>query len=146
MAGTGTVLTVSCGGAGVLEPGEDATVRLCLQNAGSLDTADAVATLQATGGVTNPSAAQSYGALVAGGAAVCRDFTLTVGSLSCGADLTATLQVQDGATDLGSQAWAFATGTPVGDRGGGVRHGGGSGVADGMDDDLREREPTPGRR
>ncbi len=113
VAGTGTVLTVSCGGTGVLEPGDDATVRLCLQNAGSLDTTDAVATLQATGGVTNPSAAQSYGALVAGGAAVCRDFTLTVGSLSCGADLTATLQIQDGATDHGSQAWVFATGTPL---------------------------------
>jgi hypothetical protein len=81
-AGTATVVADSCSGTGDLDPGEAATVSLCLQNTGSADTTNAVATLQATGGVTNPSGPQTYGVLTAGGAAVCRSFDFVVGGLA----------------------------------------------------------------
>jgi hypothetical protein len=112
VAGSATVLADSCSGNGVLDPGETATVSLCLQNAGTADTTSAVGTLQATGGVTSPSGPQTYGALTAGGAEVCRNFDFVVGSIACGDSLTATMHVQDGATDLGNVMWTFQTGTP----------------------------------
>lgn len=95
---------------GVVDPDETVTVSLCLQNAnGAADTANLVATLQATGGVTAPSAPQSYGVVTAGGAAVCRDFTFTA-SGTCGNDVVATLALQDGAADLGTAAYTFRMG------------------------------------
>jgi subtilisin family serine protease len=113
-AGTATVETDSCGGGnGVLDPGETATLSLCLQNVGTADTTAAVGTLQVTGGVTSPSAPQAYGVLVAGGAPVCRNFTFTVDDLACGGSVTLTLQVQDGGTDLGYVSWTFVAGTPA---------------------------------
>ena len=56
VAGTATVLAGTCSGSGTLDPGETATVSLCLQNNGGADTALAVGTLRATGGVTSLSA------------------------------------------------------------------------------------------
>ena len=109
-----TVVTDSCSPSnGVLDPGEGATLALCLQNVGTADVTTAVGTLQATGGVTNPSAPQVYGLLTAGGPPVCRNFTLTVAGLSCGADVVPTVQVQDGVTNLGNVSWTLATGVPV---------------------------------
>ena len=114
VAGTATVAADSCGsGNGALDPGEAATVSLCLQNVGTADTTNAVATLLPTGGVTSPGAPKGYGVLTAHGPAVCRNFDLVVGSVSCGAAVTPTVQVQDGAADLGSVAWTLLTGTPV---------------------------------
>lgn len=96
---------------GAIDPNETVTVSFCLQNVGTLDTANLVATLQATGGVTAPSGPQNYGAVVAGGAAVCRSFTFTADSeLVCGGTLTATLQLQDGMTDLGTVTFTFTLG------------------------------------
>jgi uncharacterized repeat protein (TIGR01451 family) len=112
-AGSASLVTESCGGGnGVLDPGETVTVSFCLVNNGTAGTTAAVGTLQASGGVTSPSAAQSYGALAAGGPAVCRNFTFTVGAVACGADVVATMQVQDGATNLGNVTWTLATGLP----------------------------------
>ena len=97
-------------GNGVVDPGETVTVSLCLQNAGgAANTAALVGTLQATGGVTSPSAAQTYGVVTAGGPAVCKAFTFTA-SGSCGGDVVATLALQDGATNLGTAAYTFRMG------------------------------------
>src|SRR5262249_10191163 len=76
----------SCGTPnGVIDPNETVNVSFCVLNNGGFggNTANLVGTLQATGGVTGPSAPQSYGAVVAGGAQVCRTFTFTAAG-SCG--------------------------------------------------------------
>jgi hypothetical protein len=105
-----TLVTESCTPAnGVLDPNEVVTVSFCVQNTGGLDTTNLVGTLQATGGVTGPSGPQSYGVVVAGGAAVCRNFTFLVNG-TCGGTVTATIQFQDGMTDLGSVTYMFNLG------------------------------------
>jgi subtilisin-like proprotein convertase family protein len=111
LTGAGTTLTAEgCSPAsGAIDPNEMVTVSLCLQNVGATDTTNLVATLQATGGVTSPSGPQNYGMVVAGGPAVCRDFTFTAMG-SCGGTLTATLALQDGATNLGTVTFTFTLG------------------------------------
>ncbi len=116
-AGAATISTESCTPANsVLDPGETVTMSLCIMNSGTADTTAAtVGTLQASGGVMSPSAAQNYGALVSGGPAVCRNFTFTVDpGLACGGTVTATVQVQDGATNLGNVTYDLITGTLTG--------------------------------
>ncbi len=108
-----TITAESCGtGNGEVDPGETVTVDLALQNVGNANTANLVATLQATGGVTSPSAAQNYGALIAAGASVTRPFTFTATG-TCGGTVTATLDLQDGATNLGSVIFTFRMGATV---------------------------------
>ena len=69
-------------------------------------------TLTATGGVTNPSAPQNYGELCSGTLGVSRSFSFTVDpQLPCGGTVTATLHMQDGATDYGNLTYSFVTGT-----------------------------------
>ena len=82
-----------------------------MKNTGTLNTVNLVGTLQATGGVTSPSGPQTYGVVVAGGATVFRSFTFTAGNLACGAPLVISLQLQDGATNLGTVTYNFNTGT-----------------------------------
>ncbi len=94
---------------GAIDPGETVTVNFGLANVGTANTTNLVATLQATGGVTAPSGAQNYGVLVANGAPVTRPFTFTA-STTCGQIITATLQLQDGATNLGAVTFTFQTG------------------------------------
>ena len=108
--GTSTITAESCSPANnVVDPNETVTVSLCLQNTGAVSTTNLVGTLQATGGVTVPSAPQTYGVVVAGGAAVCRNFTFTANT-TCGSTVVATLQLQDGATNLGTITYNFQTG------------------------------------
>jgi len=99
---------------GVIDPNEQVNVSFCVLNNGGIggNTTALVGTLQATGGVLNPSGPQSYGAVVAGGAQVCRTFTLTAGG-SCGGTLTATIQFQDGATNLGTIPYVYTLGTEL---------------------------------
>ena len=97
---------------GVIDPGETATVNFSLKNVGSADTSNLVATLLATGGVTSPSGAQTYGAVPAGGAAVAQTFSF-VATGTCGGNVTATLQLQDGSTDLGTITYSFTLGKVV---------------------------------
>ncbi len=106
------LITESCTPAnGVPDPGEDITMSFSLQNVGTLNTTNLVATLQATGGVIAPSAPQNYGALIAGGAAVSRNFSFTVDPMwACGTPITVSLQLQDGATNLGVITYNFQTG------------------------------------
>jgi hypothetical protein len=108
-----TLVSESCTPAnGALDPGETVTVSLCVQNTGGANTTDLMGTLQATGGVTNiqPPNPQDYGVVVAGGPAVCRNFTFTV-SGTCGGTVTATVHFVDGATDLGNVTYTFTLGT-----------------------------------
>jgi len=111
LTGAGATLTAEgCSPAsGAIDPNETVTVDFCLQNVGAADTTNLVATLQASGGVTSPSGPQSYGAVVAGGSAVCRPFTFTAMG-SCGGTITATLDLQDGATNLGTVTFTFTLG------------------------------------
>jgi uncharacterized protein (TIGR03437 family) len=103
--------TIACGNPTVLDPGKTVTVNFGLRNTGSANVGNLTATLLASGGVTSPSGPQNYGALTAGGATVSRPFTFTVNG-TCGGSLTATLQLQDGATSLGTVTFTFALGVP----------------------------------
>jgi hypothetical protein len=109
-AGAATIAAESCAPPNnALDPGESVTVLLCIQNTGALDTTDLVGTLQASGGVENPSAPQHFGVVPAGGAAVCKNFTFVVGTL-CGQTTRITLQLQDGATNFGTVEYDFQDG------------------------------------
>ncbi len=94
---------------GAIDPGETVTVNFSLQNVGSADTANVVATLLATGGVTSPSGPQSYGALTTNGGIVTMPFTLTASGI-CGTNIQATLALTDGATNLGNVTVSFTLG------------------------------------
>ncbi len=84
----------------VIDPGETVTLNFTLRNTGGLATTNLVATLLATNGVTGPSGPQNYGAITGAGATATRAFSFTANG-SCGGSLTANLQLQDGATNLG---------------------------------------------
>jgi subtilisin-like proprotein convertase family protein len=107
-----TITAESCSPAdNALSPGETVTVDFGLKNTGTANTTNLVATLQATGGVTSPSGPQSYGVLVAGGPTVSRPFTFTADpNAACGSTLTATFDLQDGATNLGTVSYTFTLG------------------------------------
>ena len=96
---------------GAIDPGETVTFAFGVQNTGAANTVSDVGSLQATGGVTAPQAAQNYGAVVAGGAAVSRNFTFTAApALSCGDNISATVAHLDGASSLGSVTYTLPTG------------------------------------
>ncbi len=113
-AGGSTIVAEGCVPANnAIDPGETVTVSLCVDNNGTADTTNLVGTLQATGGVTSPSGPQSYGVVTAGGATVCRDFTFTAAAGSCGGAITATLDLQDGATAYPAATYDYSLGTLV---------------------------------
>jgi hypothetical protein len=100
---------------GAIDPGETVTVNFGLKNTGCGNSSNLVATLQATGGITSPSSPQTYGIVTNGGTTVSRPFTFTA-SGTCGSNITATLQLQDGLTNLGTVMYTFTLGvlaTPV---------------------------------
>jgi len=108
-----TLVTESCSPAnGVIDPGETVTVSFCVQNVGSAPTVNLVGNLQATGGVVAGSS-QNYGVVVDGGPPVCRNFTFTNNLTTCGATLTASIQLQDGATSYGTVTYTFTLGQNV---------------------------------
>jgi subtilisin-like proprotein convertase family protein len=107
------VTTESCAPSNnAIDPGETVTVNLPIANIGGsgASTSNLVATLQATGGVTNPSGPQNYGAVAEAAGAVSRPFTFTVG-VPCGQIVVMTLQLQDGANDLGTITFTRRAGT-----------------------------------
>lgn len=114
-AGTSAIVTESCGlPNGVPDPGETLSVSLPLVNNGGAATTNLTATLQATGGVTNPGSAQSYGALAASGGTNTKNFSFTAApGTTCGSNITLTWNLQDGVTNLGTVVKVFGTGTPV---------------------------------
>ncbi len=95
-----------------IDPGETVTVNFSLQNTGSANTSNLVATLLATNGVTAPSGPKTYGALVARGAAVAQPFTFTANG-ACAGTITNTFQLQDGAINLGTVTFNFTLGAVV---------------------------------
>jgi hypothetical protein len=97
---------------GVIDAGETVIVNFALHNIGGVNTTNLVATLLATGGVVAPSGPQTYGALVGGGGTVTQAFTFSAGG-ACGSVLTASIQLQDGATSLGTLTFPFQTGVPI---------------------------------
>ncbi len=90
----------------VVDFNETVTVSLALSNNGTADTANLNATLLAGNGVTAPSGPQNYGAVVRGGAPVARPFTFTATGPNGGV-VAATLQLQDGANNLGTVTFNF---------------------------------------
>ena len=105
-----TITAESCQPAnGAIDPGETVTVSFGVKNTGTADTVNLVGTLQATGGVTSPSGPQNYGVVVAGGATVTRTFTFTANG-TCGGTITASLQLQDGNSNLGTVTYSFNLG------------------------------------
>jgi len=106
-----TVTADDCGiGNGILDPSENVTVAIELKNAGTANTTNLTATLLESGGVTNASGPQVYGALSTNGTPVSQSYNFTV-DRECGETLTASLQLQDGAADLGTVTVQL----PVGD-------------------------------
>jgi uncharacterized repeat protein (TIGR01451 family)/uncharacterized delta-60 repeat protein len=109
--GAATLLAESASPAnGAIDPGESVTVSLELVNKGAAATANLVATLLPTGGVATNSGPQvlTYGA-IASGAAVSRNFTFTANG-NLGDTLSVTLQLQDGASNLGTVTFTFQLG------------------------------------
>ena len=105
------IVTESCPN-GVLDPGETVTVNFSLQNIGGVNTSNLVVTLLTNANVSGPSGPQAYGVVTGGGPAVSQLFTFTAGG-TCGSVVTATLQLQDGATSLGTLSYSFQTGVPL---------------------------------
>ena len=93
---------------GVIDPVETVTVSFCLQNQGTQPTNNLVATLLTSGGVVTPSGPQTYGA-IAPGATVCQSFSFSNTGI-CGGTITATLQLQDGASNLGTVTYNYTLG------------------------------------
>jgi len=105
------IASESCSAAnGAIDPGETVTVNFALQNIGNVNTTNLVATLLTTNGVTSPSGPQTYGVLTTNGGAVFESFTFSA-SGSCGGTVTAVLQLQDGAVNLGTISYNFTLGT-----------------------------------
>jgi hypothetical protein len=106
---------LSAGSNGVLDPGERVTMRLGVQKELSLagkpcTTSSFTGALAATGGVTDPSAAQNYGALCSGHSAF-RNFSFTVDpALPCGSDVTMALTLTDGITSYGMLDYRVTSG------------------------------------
>jgi len=94
---------------GGIDNGETVTVMLSLRNIGLQATANLVGTLLNAGGVNGSSGSSTYGALSANGSSVARAFTFTA-SGSAGGIITASVQLNDGATQLGVVHYSFAIG------------------------------------
>ena len=96
-------------GNGVIDPGETVSVNFTLTNLVSIATTNLTATLLAGNGVVSPGAPQNYGALIGGGAAATRTFSL-MATGACGGTITATLQLNDGTNNLGTVSTSFPLG------------------------------------
>jgi uncharacterized repeat protein (TIGR01451 family) len=94
---------------GVIDPGETVTLLFALRNASGGNTTNLVATLLATNGVTAPSGSQNYGVLVPGGPSASRQFSFTASGTN-GGTITAVLQLQDGAKNLGTANFSYTIG------------------------------------
>ena len=99
---------------GVIDPGELVTVNFSVKNIGSGNTGNLVGTLLETNGVTSAGDPQTYGIVTAGGGVGTQSFTFTAGG-TCGGSITATLQLQDGAVNLGTITYSLLLGllTPL---------------------------------
>lgn len=92
------------------DPGETVTANFPILNTGDGSTSNLVGTMLTSGGVTPVTPQRTYGVVAAGGPAVSQPFTF-VTSGSCGSTVTASIQFQDGATNLGTLNYTFQLGT-----------------------------------
>ncbi len=109
--GASTLLTESITPSnGAIDPGETVTLRLELVNKGAVATGNLVATLLPTGGVATNSGPQvkTYGA-IASGASAAQNYTFSA-SGNLGDTLSVTLQLQDGAVNLGTVTFTYQLG------------------------------------
>jgi uncharacterized delta-60 repeat protein/uncharacterized repeat protein (TIGR01451 family) len=95
---------------GIIDPGETVSLLFGLRNNGGTNTANLVATLLATNGVTLPSGAQNYGALINNGPSASRQFSFTASGTN-GQSIVATFRLQDGAANVGTAMFTFTLGT-----------------------------------
>jgi hypothetical protein len=114
-AGDVSIVSEDCTPAnGAPDPGETLTVSLPLMNGGDIPTVALTATLQATGGVTNPSAPVNYGAVAPDNLPVSGQFTFTVDSnLACGDGITLTWLISDGAENYPNAVASYDTGAAI---------------------------------
>jgi uncharacterized delta-60 repeat protein/uncharacterized repeat protein (TIGR01451 family) len=106
----GSALTYESGPVnGVIDPGETVSLLFALRDSTGTNTANLVATLLATNGVTKPSGPQTYGALTVHGPSVSRLFSFTANGVS-GQTIGATFQLQDGPIDRGLAVFNFTLG------------------------------------
>ncbi len=110
---TGVALTVeNCfPGNGSLDPSESVTVTVTATNSGGAALTNLTGTLLPGTGVTAPGAAQNYGAIPVGGAAVARPFTF-IATGACGGTVSVRVQLQEGALNLGIFTNTFTLGLP----------------------------------
>ena len=94
---------------GVVDANETVTINFVLRNVGTANTTNLIATLLATNGITSPSGAQTYGALIAGGSSVTQAVSFTA-SVACGSNLVARFALTDGAANLGEVTLAIQIG------------------------------------
>jgi hypothetical protein len=94
---------------GVIDPGETVTVDFALQNGGTFNTTNLVATLLSGGGINSPDGPKTLGVLTAGGPAVTTPFTFTADG-TCGGTITASLALKDGSNSLGTATYDFQLG------------------------------------
>lgn len=94
---------------GAVDPNETVTLNFAMRNVGTANTTNLVATLLESGGVTAPSSAQNYGALVAGGGTVTQAFSFTASGV-CGSQIVATFALTDGATNYGQVSYSIPLG------------------------------------
>ncbi|HQX82546.1 MAG TPA: M36 family metallopeptidase, partial [Vicinamibacterales bacterium] len=94
-----------------IDPTEVVSVSLCIVNNGPSTSGSVTGTLAASGGVSSPSGAQSYGTIGAG-ASECRTYSFTV-SAACSATLTATLGITESGGPSKNLTYAFQVGSPV---------------------------------
>jgi uncharacterized repeat protein (TIGR01451 family)/uncharacterized delta-60 repeat protein len=95
---------------GTIDTNETVTLLFALRNSVGQATANLVATLLSTNGVTSPSGPKNYGALIPGGPSASQTFTFTSSGTN-GGSLIATFRLQDGPIDLGTAAFNFTLGT-----------------------------------
>lgn len=96
---------------GFYDPGESVTIAVTITNSGTIPLTNVTGTLLAGTGVSAPGAAQSFGALTAGGAAVTRSFTFMATGV-CGGTLSVRVQLEQGATNFGTFTNSYFLGTP----------------------------------
>ena len=92
------------------DPGETITATFPLINSGDGNTSNLVATMQTSGGVTPVTPTRTYGVVSVGAPAASQPFTF-VASGTCGNNITASLQLQEGAINLGTVTYTFRLGT-----------------------------------
>ncbi len=104
-----TLISESLTNNSIIDPGETVTMSFALRNIGSGNTVNLIGTLLTGNGVINPSGAQNYGVLLAGGLSAARTFTFTANGV-VGDRLDAVLQLIDNGVTNPAVTFSFTIG------------------------------------